>query len=275
MTTGINYLDEVWNVVSGCSGKGCKAHCWAREYAKFRPTIHGYTNGPGPNPDPLPFSTVNFHPERLDKPLHWRKPRRVGVCFTGDLFDEQVRDELIVQVFDIMRQCPQHQFFVLTKQPRRMADFALRLRFTAIHDRGMWLSDDRNGKGYRVLGGNGCTGMPWVHLGISITDQDDADRMIPEFLQIPGKRWVSWEPALGPVDMEDINDIDWFVLGCESGPRRRPCPHAWMIDVVEQCRAASVPVWVKQIDLDGRVCHDISRFPKELQVRQWPECVSP
>ena len=59
--------------------------------------------------------------------------------------------------------------------------------------------------------------------------------------------------------------------GAESGPYRRPCLHEWMIAVVEQCQDAGVPVYVKQIDLHEKVCHDINLFPPELQVREWPE----
>ena len=128
-------------------------------------------------------------------------------------------------------------------------------------------------------------GMPKkLHWGISITSQADADRMIPELLRIPGKHWVSIEPMMGPLSFRlnplfralvgirnQTAQINWIVLGCHNHPSKYPCPHEWMIDVVEQCRAAGVKCWVKQIQIGNKVCTDITKFPKELQVREWPE----
>lgn len=263
MGTKIDYLDEAWSVISGCSGKGCKARCWAREMVKRFPAIHGWDE----NMEPIPFSTVQLHHDRLDKPLHWRKPRRVGVCFMGDLFDEQVPDDWIIKVIDVMEiEATHHTYFVLTKQPNRMANFM---------------------RGYHEIDN--------IFWGVSITEQEDADRMIPELLKVPGRKWVSVEPILGPVDLEGLlswacpqcnslnpqiiwpcpqchgnryEQIDWIVLGCESGSKRRPCPHEWMIDVVEQCNAANVPVWVKQVDMGNRVSHNPEEWPEELRIRE-------
>ena len=129
--------------------------------------------------------------------------------------------------------------------------------------------------------------MPNLYNGVSICDQEDADRMIPELFRIPGKTWISMEPMLSRIDAsyylnggpemdqyqewrQTFQPPSWVVLGAESGPKRRSCPIEWMIDVVEQCKAAGVPVWVKQMSINGKVCHDITKFPKELQVRQMP-----
>ncbi|MFH2075442.1 MAG: DUF5131 family protein, partial [Pseudomonadota bacterium] len=108
---------ELWSPITGCSGKGCKAHCWAREYVKFRPIIHDraepeYILGVGMVNEPAPFSQVIFHPDRLNKPLHWRKPRRIGVCFTGDLFDEQVRGSWLYSIYPVMVEADWHTYFV-------------------------------------------------------------------------------------------------------------------------------------------------------------------
>jgi len=221
--------------------------------------------------------------KRLELPLHWKKPRRIGVQFMGDLFDEQI-DEIDGGAFqrEVIRmayRCPQHTLFYLTKQPQNMAK--------------AW-----DWSQYP---------MPNIYLGVSICDQEDADRMIPELLKVLGKHWVSVEPMLGPVDFTQIKTsnpfvispvkpiqtttdtnplagtictdsgleydtgrrIDFLVLGSESGKNRRPCPHEWMIDVVEQCQRANIPVWVKQIqDEKGRVIHDINLFPEALKVRE-------
>lgn len=128
--TQINYLNgngmkgKLWSPVTGCSGKGCKTRdtCWARVMVSRFPVIH--------EPELLeysglqiPFERVQFHRDRLNKPLHWKKPRRIGVCFMGDLFDEQVPLEWLDRILEIMFQCRNHQFFVLTKQSKKMADY--------------------------------------------------------------------------------------------------------------------------------------------------------
>lgn len=85
--------------------------------------------------------------------------------------------------------------------------------------------------------------------------------------------WISIEPLLGEVNMR-FNDYwlrpKWVVVGCESGPNRRPCKIEWVESIVEQCRAAGVPVFVKQLDLDSKCVSDINKFPKHLQIRQVP-----
>lgn len=260
MPTGIDYLDETWNPITGCSGSGCKAHCWAREMVKRFPAIHGQVHNRKFRP--YPFDVPAFHHDRLDKPLHWRKPRRVGVCFMGDLFDEQVPYDWIWEVFQKMLAASKlHTFFLLTKQIENAVKYF------------QWETHET---------GEGCSLADNISLGVSITDQKDADRMIPELLRVPGKKWISIEPMLGPIDLKLMHEIahcenawsvrrefiSWVVLGCESGPKRRPCPHEWIIDVVRQCKAAGVPVYVKQVDMGKRVSHNPKEWPEELRVRE-------
>ncbi len=113
MPTGIEWATEVWNPVTGCTkvSPGC-AHCYAARMAKRLKGRYGY-------PADEPFR-VTLHPDRLDKPLHWRKPRRVFVCSMGDLFHEDVPDRFIEWVFAVMASCGQHTFMLLTKRPERM-----------------------------------------------------------------------------------------------------------------------------------------------------------
>jgi len=257
--TSINYLDESWNVVSGCSGKGCKAHCWGPPLLKRFPAIHGESvlrrdyDQDTPIVKEWPFDHIVFHPERLDKPLHWKKPRWIGVCFTGDWMDDQVKCEWIDDIMAIMFQADWHTYFTLTKQVKN-----LRERLIEYYPH------------------------PHIYHGVSICDQEDADTKIPDLLRIPGKHWISIEPMLSPVNLRDYLPIEtiggvemepwpsWIVIGAESGPKRRPCPIENMVSVAEQCRAAQVPVWVKAVSIDGKVVHDINLFPEALKVRQMP-----
>jgi protein gp37 len=66
-----------------------------------------------------PFK-VTFHPDKLDEPLHWKNPRRIFLCSMGDLFHENVHRDWILRIYLVIRKCPQHQFFILTKRPERM-----------------------------------------------------------------------------------------------------------------------------------------------------------
>lgn len=250
MSTGISYLTETWSPVIGCSGKNCKAECWAKLLHNKR--YNAYKAGKKvPACYSRPFNEVRFFPDRLDQPMRWKKPRRVGVVFLGDLFDEQAHEPWIKEVYRVMRNAEQHQFFILTKQPERMAVF---------HEA------DANSK-YPM-----CN-LPNVWNGVSITDQEDWNRMAGDFLKIPGKKWLSIEPQLGPTRFFlqcELMEISWVVIGAESGPKRRPCPHEWMIDVVRRCKAAGVPVYVKQVDMGKRVSHDPAEWPEELRVQEMP-----
>ncbi len=283
MATKISYLNETWNPITGCSGKGCatKETCWAKGMVKRFPALHGFFNeGTGGIPeeplyDPIPFSTVQFHPDRLDQPLHWKKPRRVGVAFMGDLFDDQVPFQWQHEVWDMMKRCPQHQFFVLTKQPQNMVRAVSHIYSLEAmgHANGFWNH---------------------VYVGVSCCTQADVDRMVPDLLRVPGKKWISLEPMMGkmilPLRCEkcgyskadqlihwdhklcngEIPDIGWVVIGSHSNPRRYPCKQEWVESVVEQCQAAGVKVYVKQLDINNKCVRDIERFPKHLQVREMP-----
>ncbi len=218
--------------------------------------------------------TPTFHPDRLDKPLHWRKPRRIFVCSMSDLFHEAFTDEEIIAVFDTMRRVwnwhlegrEPHTFLLLTKRPERMRDFCRRLRLDGKGNGRMYLTGDDRHDGYPLMPHLGSTGLPNVHLGVSVWDQESADRNISILLDTPAAvRFVSYEPALGPVDFspwleEEAFDpeygplgptgpgpfLDWVICGGETGPGARPMQPEWALDVWRQCKAAGVPFWFKE-----------------------------
>ena len=244
MSTNIPYLDEVWSVTHGCTkiSEGC-AHCYAARLSERFP--HGGNFG-----DVLPRES------QLDKPLHWRRPRRVGVCFMSDLFHEKVPDEFLDKVFAVMALTPQHTFVLLTKRPERMRRyFNLPTRWASLHS-------VLEGKGHYLIH---YLPLPNVWLGVSVEDQQAADERIPLLLETPAAhRWVSAEPLLGPVDLRlgekqpHMDDgyliraprigegLDWLVVGGESGPKAREMPFRALVNVVTDCGAAGVPVYVKQ-----------------------------
>jgi len=257
--TGIPYLDYCINpVIMRCSFTGCPTRdtCWHLGFCKRMAN----------NPKiPLRYQEIYLgkrppvlDQERLEQTLKIRNPSRIGIQFMGDLFDEQVKQKWVDEIFFVIKPTSQHQYFILTKQVTRMAQW----RFdTDILGGGDW---------YRN-----------IFFGITVTSQTDADRMIPDLLRIPGKHWLSIEPLMeGPIDLSEwlfmdgigiLDFINFCVVGCHNHPSKYPCELSWIEDIVRQCRAAGVPCYVKQIPIGGKVCRDISKFPATVAVREWPK----
>jgi protein gp37 len=312
MSTGIQWTDEVWNPSRGCSivSAGC-TNCYAMQMA------HRFS-GPGQPYDgltrisggrPVWTGDVRLVPEMLDKPLRWRKPRRIFVDSMSDLFHPDVPDEYIAQVFDVMRRCERHTFQILTKRPDRMAEWMSRC---ANAESMGWVT--HNGTPVSAYGGTGIivgtvpdgglhpgTGwpLPNVWLGTSVENQEAADERIPHLLRCPAAvRFLSCEPLLerttvfsidGPVYVADgeQSPLHWVVIGGESGPRARPCDVQWIRDIRDQCKDAGVACFIKQLGaaptmredddtysvyLDLRDSHggDPSEWPEDLRVREYP-----
>lgn len=238
-TTKIDWADVVWNPVTGCTpaSAGCQ-NCYAQRMAKRLAGRCGY-------PADEPFK-VTLHPERLEEPLRWRKPRRIFVCSMGDLFHPDVPDEFIGQVFETMACARQHTFLLLTKRPGRMHRF-----ITAYSAPGGPL-------------GNYLHNFPHIWLGVTAENQAMADERIPILLATPAAvRFVSVEPMLGPMDFEHpdnegygvevIKGLDWVILGGETGPGARPMHPQWARHVRDQCVADGVPLFFKQWGEGGRL----------------------
>jgi protein gp37 len=182
-----------------------------------------------------PWGHPVLRPDRLDQPLRAKKPEVIGVCFTGDLFHDAVDTRFIGRVFEVMRECPQHLFLLLTKRAFYMLLFV----------RG-WMGqyDTVTPEGKPV--GQGWP-LPNVWLGTTAWDQPSWDRNVALLRDTPAAhRWVSYEPALGPVENPDLTGIDWVVAGCESGSGARKAPCKWLRDMQTACREAGIPCYVKQ-----------------------------
>ena len=242
--TKIAWSERVWNPVTGCTkvSAGCK-NCYA-EAIMARYKWHKFTD-------------VTLHPERLDAPLHWRKPSRVFVNSMSDLFHENVPEEFVRSMFAIMADSGKHRFQILTKRAERMMSTLLQWERD-----GMCL---RSGYGVR---------LPNVWLGVSVENQEQAMKRIPYLIETPAAiRWISVEPMLGPVDFfEDPGYemfLDWVVVGGESGPNFRSMDIEWLESIVEQCKTAGVRVFVKQDS--GRFPGRQGRIPDRLWIREYPE----
>ncbi|MDE2096717.1 MAG: phage Gp37/Gp68 family protein [Patescibacteria group bacterium] len=252
--SNIDWCDATWNPVTGCShvSPGCE-----RCYAEALSLRRGWSKHPWGAQ--YAAENVVLHPDRLDQPLHWKKPRRVFVNSMSDLFHEQVPWDFIAKVFAIMQRCPRHTFQILTKRPERMQAFVSDV-------------DERAGHLIRADGNNWP--LPNVWLGVSVEDQRRADERIPLLLQTPAAvQFVSYEPALGPVDFSKYLrccpscgqprpdryadscaycegghfGIDWLICGGESGPNHRPFDLDWARSARDQCQAAGVKFFFKQV----------------------------
>jgi protein gp37 len=244
MNTKIEWTDKTWSPITGCTkiAEGCK-NCYGEK-------MHNRLRAMGSPKYQHDWSEVRCHPEELEKPLHWKKPRKVFVCSMSDLFHKDVPDDFIDSVFDTMLRADRHTFQVLTKRPQRMANYIRKL--TAL--------------GTVPLAKN-------IWLGVSCSTQEDVDRNLPILEKIPAAvRFVSLEPLLELVSLKKYNWLDWVIVGCESGPnRRRPdrvaaaCVVADVLDWREVDEPAS-PIFVKQTDIDGKLV----KMPK-IFGRQWAE----
>jgi protein gp37 len=198
----IAWTESTWNPATGCTpvSPGC-ANCYARSIAKRFEGTKAWPNG----------FEVTLHPERLEQPLHWRRPRMVFVCSMGDLFHEDVPFEFITKVWAVMLLRPDHIFQVLTKRPERMREFMLR---PTLYDDVLREADVfRQRLGIKAsIGISNPATMPrdWIWLGVTAENQQAADERIPILMRIPAAaRWVSVEPMLGPVDLSK-----WLPTNC-------------------------------------------------------------
>ena len=365
---GIAWTDHTWNALRGCSrvSEGCR-HCYAEsQAARF--------SGIDAKGKPMPYhglvvigekgprwtGKVVLVPERFADPIRWTRPRRIFVNSMSDVFHEDVSNETIAALFGVMAASPQHQFQVLTKRPERMHSWfewvrgegnATRVAHHEVRTCALAAARLVGGKAPGAFGPSARGEVPWplpnVWLGVSVEDQRTAGDRIPLLLDTPAAiRWVSYEPALGPVDFDewivridhctscheehpplgpdrcpacgrggtltstfgerqrrelvegarydtpsgdpraDGPELHWIVVGGESGASARPFDLAWARSTVEQCRAAGVAPFVKQLgskpyERDGdptkrflKLSHKkgavMNEWPESLRVQEYP-----
>ena len=285
--SSIEWTDATWNPVTGCSrvSAGCE-NCYAERLAATRMKNHPSRQGLT-DPHGRWNSNVRFNGQWLGQPLRWQRPRRIFTVAHGDLFHERIPRDWVDMVFAVMAMASQHQFQVLTKRPERMRDYLYRDRrdraFFPESSEGEirhWLREGARWAAqiHKIPAPSdwqgqfaGCTWPPefdWplpnVWPGVSAEDQPTVDKRARELRKIPAAvRWLSLEPLLGPVEIDDLlSELDWVVAGGESGPGARPMDPAWVRSLRNQCICAGVPFFFKQwggatskaggCELDGR-----------------------
>lgn len=270
----IAWTETTWNPVSGCSkvSEGCR-NCYAERFWPRLSASHvGRYRG-------RKFTDVLCHEELLDQPLRWKRPRKIFVNSMSDLFHPDVPDVFIDRVFAVMGNVfclmeEPHVFQVLTKRPERMRryldDPSTVCRVTlAMKAMGLNLHGENSPPVWP---------LPNVWLGVSVEDQETANERIPILLQTSASiRWISAEPLIGPIVLEDVRPpagripdpvgmfrsirqkgsppgslsrIDWVVVGGESGPKARSSKKEWFESLIAECASADVPIFVKQLGAD-------------------------
>jgi protein gp37 len=221
--SAIEWTEATWNPVTGCDrvSEGCD-HCYAQTLAKrlraagnprYQRDGDPRTSGPG-------FG-LTLHWDVLERPLGWKRPRRIFVNSMSDLFHPKVPVDFISRAFDVMGKADHHTFQILTKRPGRMASVLRRLRVPP---------------------------LPNAWLGTSVENQKWADVRIPMLLDTPAAvRFLSCEPLLGPLDLTGyLGDVDWVIVGGESGPHARRMEPEWARSIRDQCASAGVAHFFKQ-----------------------------
>lgn len=294
--TGIQWTDETLNPTTGCDrvSDGCD-NCYALSMAKrlkamgqakYQRDGDPRTSGPG-------FGFA-MHPDTLRIPLTWKKPRRVFVNSMSELFHKDATVDFIAQMWAVMAATPQHTYQILTKRHARMRS-VLRdeCRCGAGHAPGVhfwsrmeWASTPHSPTYVPGLRSGIYHDLQWplpnVHLGVSAENQANAGLRVPALRQTPAAvRFISAEPLIGPIENLDLSGISWLIAGGESGAGARPCDPGWIRSLVDQCAAAGVACFVKQM---GSVWArenggpsaggDPSYWPEDLRIREFPRVVS-
>lgn len=310
--SAIEWTDATWNPVRGCVkvSPGC-ANCYAETFAeRFRGVKdHPYEQG----------FDLRLVPEKLTEPLRWKKPRRIFVNSMSDLFQDGVPDSYIDQVFAVMALCPQHTFQVLTKRAERMRAYfdvkepeELLTRWADAAITIEPLGDGDNATEEAATRYEDVFSQDWplpnVWLGVSVENQPMYDKRIGDLLRAPAVvRFLSVEPMLGQIDMRmggssipdyaphnPLPQVDWVILGGESGPGARPFDLAWARSIVQQCKTAGVPCFMKQVgsrpdgwwtnelgprfnahSLTSKKGGDPVEWPEDLRIREFPVAALP
>lgn len=296
--TSIEWTDASWNPTRGCTrvSEGCR-NCYAERMAARMSGPGQWGEGFAKRSPHRWTGKVELIRSKLEEPLGWRKPQRIFVNSMSDLFHESLPDHAIAQVFAVMEMASRHTFQILTKRPERM------LRWVSNYKAAI----DRMADHPEPEGGLYMSRYSHIWLGVSVEDQATADARIPFLLQTPAAvRWVSYEPALGPVDFgryyfttlpgreardypfpqlaeehrtKWIDLLDWIVVGGESGPGARPFNVAWARSTIRQCREANAAPYVKQLGARP-FCDPTTPIPSDRSplrnrkggdMAEWPE----
>lgn len=208
--SSIEWTEMTWNPTTGCNkiSAGCK-YCYAEVMAKR-------LKGMGQEKYKDGFK-LRIHEIALNIPYSWTKPKVVFVNSMSDLFHPEVPVEFIKKVFAVMNDTPQHTYQVLTKRAERLYEIHHLLNWT----KNIW-------------------------MGVSVEDERVIDRI--DFLRETNAfiKFLSCEPLIGPLKNMNFYNINWVIVGGESGRKARPIKESWVWDIRQQCAEQGVAFFFKQ-----------------------------
>jgi protein gp37 len=219
--SSIEWTDATWNPVAGCTviSPGC-TNCYAmrmaaRLEAMGQEKYKGLTRRSGQRP--VWTTRIRLDEKALDIPLRWSKSKLVFVNSMSDLFHEAVPAAFIRRVWAVMEKTPHHTFQILTKRPYRMSELVKSL-----------------------------PRLQNVWLGTSVENAEFVDRVDQLRTVSAAVRFISFEPLIGPVGKVNLDNIDWVIVGGESGPTARPMLEEWVNEIESACRQAHTAFFFKQ-----------------------------
>lgn len=206
----IEWTEKTWNPITGCTklSAGC-VHCYAETMANRLKAMGSkkYTNGFKPT----------LHEEALGEPLAWKKSHTIFVCSMADLFHESVPFEFIDKVMQTISQTPWHRYQILTKRVQRMADY-----FSCVR-----IPDN-------------------VWLGVTVENKEAKPRIDILRRLDASVHFLSCEPLLEDLEQLDLENINWIIVGGESGTQARPIDPSWVRSIRDQAETNGIPFFFKQ-----------------------------
>jgi len=208
--SSIEWTEMTWNPTTGCTkiSAGCK-YCYAEVMSRR-------LKGMGQEKYKDGFK-IKMHPDALNIPYTWKNSKIVFVNSMSDLFHKGITLEFIQKVFHVMNDNPQHVFQVLTKRADRLLELHKKLKWT--HN---------------------------IWMGVSVENELVKSRI--DFLRKTNAKvkFLSLEPLIGPLPKLNLDNIDWVIVGGESGAKARPMDVEWVLDIQEQCERADIAFFFKQ-----------------------------
>lgn len=206
----IEWTGSTWNPITGCTkySDGC-TNCYAEKMANRLKNmgLKKYENA----------FNLTLHYENIEDPLFMKKPQTIFVCSMSDIFHKDVPDEFILKLFEVMNKAHWHTFQVLTKRAERIKE---------LNDSITWTKN--------------------IWLGTTVESQKVTHRI--DYLRESGAyiKFLSIEPLLTPINNLNLKNIDWVIVGGESGAKARPMLKEWVVDIKNQCNTQDVPFFFKQ-----------------------------
>jgi len=248
--TQIEWTDATWNPVAGCTlaSSGCK-HCYAMNMAKRLEAmgVEKYKGLTKKNETKVVWNGVVREDQKsLSIPYKWKKPRKIFVNSMSDLFHDDVSDDFILQVWEVMEKTPHHNYQILTKRPERMKKIMVE-------------------KIKKIL--------PNVWLGTSVEAADVVDR-IDHLRDTPAAiHFISFEPLISSVGAVNLDNIQWAIIGGESGNKARPIKEKWIDEIHIQCEKFDTAFFFKQWGTWGKDNQKRSKKAngREYKGRTWDE----